>query len=76
MRFRPDLVKQLQPEDFLEEVLADNHRYQPEPTFSRTGVGILCSASVEERAQEEARNTELIRRLEERSKRNSSNETA
>jgi hypothetical protein len=68
MKLRLDLLKQLRDEDILEEVLANNHRYKPEPNFSKAGVGTLSSASTEERAQEEARNTELIRRLEERSK--------
>ena len=67
MKFRPDLVKKLTAEDFMEEVLANNHRYEAEPNVSRTGVGRLSSASIEERAQEEARNTDLIRRLRERS---------
>jgi hypothetical protein len=68
MKYRPDLVKVLRPEDFMEEVLANNHRYKPEPNFSQTGVGSLSSASIEERVQEEERNTDLIRKLEERSK--------
>lgn len=76
MKFRPDLVKQLRPEDFMEEVLANNHRYKPEPNFSQTGVGTLSSASIEERVQEEARNTDLIRKLEERSKQSGANEPA
>ncbi len=68
MKLRPDLVKQLTAEDFMEEVLSNNHRYKAEPNFSQTGVGSLSSASIEERAQEEARNTDLIRKLRERSK--------
>ena len=68
MKLRPDLVKLLTAEDFEEEVLANNHRYKAEPNFSQTGVGSLSSASIEERAQEEARNTDLIRKLRERSK--------
>jgi hypothetical protein len=68
MKFRPDLVKLLREADFLEEVEANNHRYKPEPNFSQTGVGSLSSASIEERVQEEARNTALIERLRERSK--------
>jgi len=56
-----DLLEQLTDEDILEEVLANNHRYKPEPLFSKTGVGSLSSASTEERAQEEARSTALIR---------------
>lgn len=68
MKLRLDLLEQLRPEDLLEEVLANNHRYKPEPLFSKTGVGSLSSASIEERASEERRNTELIRKLEARAK--------
>ena len=68
MKLRTDLLKKLTDEDILEEVLANNPRYKPEPHFSKTGVGTLSSASTEQRAQEEARNTELIRKLRERSK--------
>ena len=55
MKLRLDLLEHLTDQDIIEEVLANNHRYKPEPNFSRTGVGILSSASIEERAQEEAR---------------------
>ena len=57
-----DLLEHLTDEDILEEVLANNHRYKPEPNFSRTGVGTLSPASTEERAQEEARSTARIQR--------------
>ena len=57
MKLRLDLLEHLTDEDILEEVLANNHRYKPEPNFSKTGVGSLSSASTEERAQEEARCT-------------------
>ena len=63
MKLRLDLLKHLTAEDLAEEVLANNHRYKPEPLFSKTGVGSLSSASTEERAQEEARSTALIARL-------------
>ena len=63
MKLRLDLLEHLTAEDILEEVLANNHRYKPEPNFSKTGVGSLSSASTEERAQEEARSTALIERL-------------
>ena len=63
MKLRLDLLEHLTDEDILEEVLANNHRYKPEPLFSKTGVGSLSSASTEERAQEEARSTALIERL-------------
>jgi hypothetical protein len=66
MKVRLDLLEHLTDQDILEEVLANNHRYKPEPLFSKTGVGSLSSASTEERAQEEARSTALIQRAMER----------
>ena len=68
MKLRLDLLEHLTDEDILEEVLANNHRYKPEPNFSKTGVGSLSSASIEERAQEEARSTARIQRAMERLK--------
>jgi hypothetical protein len=65
MKPRLDPLGQLTEQDLLEEVLANNSRYKPEPNFSKTGVGTLSSASTEERAQEVERSTELIRKLEE-----------
>ncbi|HAV61310.1 MAG TPA: hypothetical protein DCY13_02985 [Verrucomicrobiales bacterium] len=69
MKLRLDLLEQLTAEDIREEVLANNHRYRPEPLFSKTGVGSLSSASTEERAKEEARSTALIRKLKRRAAR-------
>ena len=66
MKLRLDLLEHLTDQDILEEVLANNHRYKPEPNFSKTGVGSLSSASTEERAQEETRSTALIERLNKR----------
>lgn len=66
MKVRLDLVEKLTAEDLMEEVLANNHRYKPEPNFSKTGVGSLSSASIEERASEEKRNTALIEKLKKR----------
>ena len=66
MKLRLDLLEHLTDQDILEEVLANNHRYKPEPLFSKTGVGSLSSASTEERAQEAARSTALIARLKQR----------
>jgi len=63
-----DLLEHLTEDDLLEEVLANNARYKPEPLFSKTGVGSLSSASTEERANEVQRSTELIQRLEQRAK--------
>lgn len=68
MKLRLDLLEQLTEQDLLEEVLANNSRYKPEPNFSKTGVGTLSSASTEERAQEVERSTALIHRLEARAK--------
>ncbi len=68
MKLRLDLLEHLRPEDILEEVLANNHRYKPEPLFSKTGTGSLSSASTEERASEEARNTALIQKLTQRAR--------
>jgi hypothetical protein len=68
MKLRLDLLEHLTEVDLLEEVLANNARYKPEPLFSKTGVGSLSSASTEERANEVQRSTELIQRLEQRAK--------
>ena len=70
MKLRLDLVEQLTGEDLMEEVLANNPRYKPEPRFSKTGVGSLSSASTKQRAQEEERSTELIEKLKKRLRRN------
>ena len=70
MKLRVDLVKKLTEADLMEEILANNHRYKPEPNFSKTGVGTLSSASIEERANEEKRSTALIERLKKRSQAN------
>ncbi len=69
MKLRFDLLEQLTAEDLREEVLANNHRYKPEPLFSRTGIGSLSSASTEELANEVKRNTALIQRLTKRARR-------
>jgi hypothetical protein len=62
MKLRLDLLEHLTDKDILEEVLANNHRYKPEPNFSKTAVGTLSWASTRERAQEEARSTARIRK--------------
>ena len=43
MKFRLDLVEQLTAQDLMEEVLANNHRYKPEPLLSKTGTGSSSS---------------------------------
>ena len=67
MKLRLDLLEHLRPEDIMEEILANNHRYKPEPLFSKTGTGSLSSASTEERAKEEERSTALIQKAMQRS---------
>jgi hypothetical protein len=62
MKLRLDLLEMLTDEDILEEVLANNPRYKPEPLFSKTGVGSLPSASTEQRAPEVERSTARIQR--------------
>ena len=73
MKLRLDLLEHLTAEDLMEEVLANNHRYKPEPSLSKTGTGSLSPASTVERVQEEARNTALTQRLIERSKKSGTN---
>ena len=68
MKLRLDLLERLTDQDILEEVLANNHRYKPEPRFSKTGVGSLSSASTEERAKEVERSTARIQRATRQSK--------
>ena len=68
MKLRVDLLKYLTAEDLMEEVLANNHRYKPEPLLSKTGTGSLSPASIEERAKEVERCTELTLKLEERAR--------
>ena len=68
MKLRLDLLEHLTDEDILEEVLANNHRYKPEPNFSKTGTGSLSSASTEERAKDVEHSMELTRKLEARAR--------
>lgn len=68
MKLRLDLLEHLTAEDLMEEVLANNHRYKPEPLLSKTGTGSLSPASIEERAKEVERCMELTQRLEERAR--------
>ncbi len=63
MKLRLDLLKHLTTEDVMEEAVATVHRFKPEPLFSKTGTGSLSSASMQERAREEAHSMELIQRL-------------
>lgn len=63
MKLRTDLLTKLRPEDVMESVEINNHRYKADPLFSKTGIGSLSSASTSERASEVERNTDLIRKL-------------
>ena len=69
MKLRLDLLEHLTDEDILQEVLTNNHRYKPEPLFSKTGVGSLSSASTGERASEATRSTALIAKVTQRAQR-------
>ena len=75
MKLRLDLLEHLTDQDILEEVLANNHRFKPEPLFSKTGVGSLSPTSTEERAREEAHSMELTRKLEERARKTGAKNT-
>jgi hypothetical protein len=66
MKLRLDLLEHLKMEDIEEVALANNHRYKPEPLFSKTGVGSLSPTSTAESAREEALNTALIQKVEKR----------
>jgi len=68
MKLRLDLLEHLTDEDIMASVLENNHRYKPEPLFSKTGTGSLSPASTGERAREVERATELTRKLEERAR--------
>ncbi len=63
MKLRLDLLEQLQDQDILEGALDQNHRFKPEPLFSKTGVGSLSSASTEDYANEVKHSTELAQKL-------------
>lgn len=49
MGLRSDLVEQLTPEMLLEGILANQHRYKPEPLLATTGTGSLLSATPADR---------------------------
>jgi hypothetical protein len=66
MKLRLDLLEMLTDEDILEEVLANQHRYKAEPTFSKTGVGYVSPQTPEDSAKEMARSEALIQRAKER----------
>ena len=76
MKLRLDLLKHLTTEDVMEEAVATVHRFKPETLFSTTGTGSLSSASMQERAREEAHSMELIQRLEQRARQSGQSGTA
>ncbi len=63
MKLRTDLLAEVTPDMLMEGVVMNTHRYKSEPRLSKTGVGSLSSASTEERANEDALSTALIRKL-------------
>ncbi len=66
LKLRTDLLKHLTTEDVIEGALANIHRYEPEPNFSKTGTGHLLSATPEYRAKEIERNRKLVHKLKQR----------
>jgi hypothetical protein len=70
MKLRTDLLKHLTAEDILQEAQANQHRYNAEPSFSKTGVGHLSPRSMEDSANEAARSEALTRKLTQRSQQN------
>lgn len=76
MKLRLDLLEHLTAEDILEEAVATNHRFKPEPLLSKTGTGSLSPTSTEERAKEAERSTALIQKLRMRANASGSKGTA
>ena len=68
MKLRLDLLEHLTAADVLEEAAANQHRYKPEPTFSKTGRGHLSPRSTTDSANEAARSEALTRKLTQRLK--------
>jgi hypothetical protein len=66
MKLRLDLLEHLTDEDILQEAAANQHRYKPEPTFSRTGVGYLAPRSAEEALRDGERSEALPQKLKQR----------
>lgn len=66
MKLRLDLLEQLTEKDILEEAAANQHRYKPEPSFSKTGTGHLSPTSTEDSVKEVKRSTELTQKLKKR----------
>ncbi|MCC7518109.1 MAG: hypothetical protein IT578_02870 [Verrucomicrobiae bacterium] len=62
MKLRLDLLEHLTAEESV-------HRFKSTPNFSKTGIGMLSSASIKERAKEAEHRLELTRKLERRARR-------
>ena len=69
MNLRPDLLEHLTAEDILKEAVANQHRYKPEPSFSKTAVGNLSPTTPQDRAEEIQHCIALTRKLKSRAKR-------
>ncbi|NBS79988.1 hypothetical protein EBS57_09395 [bacterium] len=68
MKLRLDLLEQMTPADIAEQAEKNVHRFEPEPLFSKTGVGSLSPASTNERALEVEHSMELTQKLERRAR--------
>ena len=66
MKLRLDLLEYLRPEDMLEDVGFDVHRWSAEPVFAKTGVGYLKPATEEDKAAEAAYDEKLLAKIRQR----------
>jgi hypothetical protein len=73
MKLRLDLLEHLKAEDIRKAAQESVHRFKPEPLLSKTGIGSLSSASIEERAQEVEHSMELTRKLKARARKSGKN---
>jgi len=63
MKLRLDLLEHLTADDILNEALASQHRFKPEPVFSKTGIGYLSPTTLADAACETERGSALTREL-------------
>jgi hypothetical protein len=68
MKLRLDLLEHLTDQDILKEATANQHRYKPEPSFSKTGTGHLSPRSIADSVSEAERSEALTRKLMRRSR--------
>ena len=59
MKLRLDLLEHLAADDILREALASQHRFKPEPCFSKTGSGYLSPTTPADAARETERGVTL-----------------